>query len=131
MRDTKGMQPYACHCRDCQSRTGSAFMLNLPISLDEFELSGELLTADVPKPDGSSVRQHACPACLTRIYGSNSTRSGAAMLRAGTLDQSDELVPAVHLWTSRRQPWLHIPDDVPAFETQPTELDDWFKYLRA
>ncbi len=130
LRDTGGMQPYACHCRDCQSRTGSSFMLNLPIALDKLELTGELIQADVPRPDGTSVRQIACPACLTRLYGANSAHPGTAMLRAGTLDESSELVPAIHLWTSSKQSWLNVPNDVPSFETQPANMQDWMKYLR-
>lgn len=130
LRDTGGTQPYACHCRDCQSRTGTGFMLNLPVSLNQFEVTGELVQAVVPKPDGSNVTQFACPACLSRIHGINSARPGMAMLRAGTLDESDHLVPAVHLWTSRKQPWLQLPDNVPVFETQPADPLEWMRFLR-
>lgn len=125
------MQPYACHCRDCQTRSGSAFMLNLHIGLDQLEIVGELIDAEVAKPDGSSVTQHACPACLTRIYSSSKSRPGTGILRAGTLDASNELRPAVHLWVSRKQPWLTIADDAHAFETQPANPLEWIKLLRA
>ena len=119
VRRTGGMQPYACHCRDCQTRSGSAAMVNLHISLDQFEIRGELIDAEVAKPNGSSVTQHACPACLTRIYSSSKSRPGTGILRAGTLDASDLLEPAVHLWTSRKQPWVTLPEGVRTFETQP------------
>ena len=130
LRETGGMQPYACHCRDCQSRSGSAAMVNLHISLDQLEIVGELIDADVAKPDGSSVTQHACPACLTRICSSSKTRPGTGILRAGILDASDELQPAVHLWTSRKQPWLTIADDAVTFETQPDDPLEWIRLLR-
>ncbi len=106
-------------------------MLNLHISLDQLEISGELITADVAKPDGSSVTQHACPACLTRIYSSNKSRPGSGILRAGTLDASDELIPAVHLWTSRKQPWVIIEGGAATFETQPDDPLEWIGLLRA
>jgi hypothetical protein len=130
LRQTGGMQPYACHCRDCQTRSGSAVMLNLHIGLDGLEVSGELIQAEVAKPDGSTVTQFACPACLTRIYSSSSARPGAGILRAGTLDASNELRPAVHLWTASKQPWLTIADDVPTFETQPDDPAEWIRHLR-
>jgi hypothetical protein len=130
LHDTGGMQPYACHCRDCQTRSGSAVMVNLHIALDQFEIAGELIGADVSKPDGSSVTQHACPSCLTRIFSSSKSRPGAGILRAGTLDASDELQPRVHLWTSRKQPWIIIADDVQAFETQPADPLEWMGLLR-
>ena len=131
LRETGGMQPYACHCRDCQSRSGSAAMVSLHISLDQLEIVGELIDADVAKPDGSSVTQHACPACLTRICSSSKTRPGTGILRAGTLDASDELQPAVHLWTSRKQPWLTIAHDAVTFETQPDDPLEWIRLLRS
>lgn len=130
LKNTGGMQPYACHCRDCQTRSGSAMMLNLHFSMDQFEIVGELIHSDVAKPDGSTVTQFACPGCLTRIYSSNSARPGAGILRAGTLDASNELRPAVHLWASRKQPWITIADDVVAYDTQPDDPMEWIKQLR-
>ena len=130
LRDTGGMQPYACHCRDCQTRSGSAAMVNLHIDLGQLELVGELIEAQVAKPDGSSVTQHACPSCLTRIYSSSVSRAGAGILRAGTLDASNELQPAVHLWTSRKQPWLTIEGGAATFETQPANPLEWIRMLR-
>jgi hypothetical protein len=131
LRHSGGMQPYACHCRDCQTRSGSALMLNLHIALDQLEVSGELIEAHVAKPDGSVVTQIACPGCLARIYSSSSARPGSGILRAGTLDASDELQPAVHLWTASKQPWLAIAGDVPTFETQPDDPLEWIRHLRA
>ncbi len=130
LRGTGGMQPYACHCRDCQTRSGSAMMLNLHIGLDQLEITGELIEADVTKPDGSSVTQHACPACLTRIHSSSKSRPGSGILRAGTFDASDELVPTVHLWTSRKQPWVTIESGAATFETQPDDPLEWIRLLR-
>ena len=131
LRHTGGMQPYACHCRDCQTRSGSALMVNLHIGLDQLEIVGELIDADVAKPDGSSVTQHACPACLTRIYSSSKSRPRMGILRAGTLDASDELLPVVHLWTSRKQPWLRLPDDARTYETLPADSRELMQYLRS
>lgn len=129
LRHTGGMQPYACHCRDCQTRSGSAFMLNLHVSLDKLAITGELVAASVAKPDGSVVTQHACPTCLTRIYSSSEARPGTGILRAGTLDASDQLEPAVHLWTSRKQPWITLPGRVYSHETQPSDLGEWMRHL--
>jgi len=105
-------------------------MLNLHFSLEQFEIAGELIAADVAKPDGSTVIQHACPACLTRIYSSSAARAGMGILRAGTLDDSRELRPAVHLWTSSKQDWITIADEVPSFKTQPEDPAEWIRHLR-
>jgi hypothetical protein len=44
-------------------------------------------------PSGSTSRQFVCGTCHTRIYNSNSARPGLAMVRAGTLDESDRIEP--------------------------------------
>ncbi len=34
---------YACHCRDCQKRTGSAFSMGLVVAGDAVDVEGELM----------------------------------------------------------------------------------------
>jgi hypothetical protein len=43
------------------------------------------------------------------LYNTNTARPGVALVRAGTLDESDTIVPAVHMWACRRQPWIGLP----------------------
>lgn len=105
-------------------------MLNMFFAMECLAIEGALIGADVPKPNGSSAKQLACPRCLTRIYAVNSSNPTMGNLRAGTLDNSDQLVPAVHLWTSRKQPWLQLPENVPSFEKQPDDMMEWLRYLR-
>ena len=42
LRDTGGMQPYACHCRDCQTRSGSAFTVQMFVPKDSLKIDGYL-----------------------------------------------------------------------------------------
>jgi hypothetical protein len=37
------------------------------------------------------------------------------VVRAGTLDRSDELEVVAHIWVKRKQPWLKLPAEVPAW----------------
>ena len=37
-------------------------------------------------------------------------------LRAGTLDDTSQVLPAAHIFTRTKQPWFVLPDGVPAFE---------------
>lgn len=37
-------------------------------------------------------------------------------VKAGTLDETSDLRPDSHYWTSRMQPWVAIPEDVRRFE---------------
>lgn len=111
---------YACHCRDCQTWSGSAFALHamLPETLLSLDPGAHRFHLDDVEQMPS---EHlGCARCMTRIANRNSAVPGMIILRAGTLDRSDEIVPAVHIWTSSAQPWVMLPDKAPAFEKTPT-----------
>ncbi len=113
---------YACHCRDCQTWSGSAFSLNFFAPEDALEATGEPALFEKLSPDGQRLsRQRACPVCFTRVFNTNTGRPGIAVIRAGTLDRSDELEVAAHIWTKRKMTGIEIPDGVPSWpEGAPT-----------
>lgn len=57
--------------------------------------------------------QRFCGECLARVYNTNSARPGIAVIRAGTLDRSEELACRAHIFTAYKQAWVTLPDDVP------------------
>jgi hypothetical protein len=128
--DQSGFVPYACHCLDCQTRQGSSFALQLIVFEAEFSLHGKPIRGMVEKSDGSVVTHSGCPNCLTRICSSNSSRLNLLVLRAGTLDDSHLLEPRVHIWTSRTQPWLILPEGVPSYPEQVGDAETWMKLVR-
>lgn len=108
---------YCCHCRDCQTWTGSAFSQQAVVRESDFAIvAGAPVLFELTNPSGSISRQHACGHCHTRLYNTNSARPGLVIVRAGTLDDSDTLTPVLHIWTKRKQPWVVLPENVPAFE---------------
>jgi hypothetical protein len=119
---------YACHCTDCQTRSGSAFGLQLAVFPNDIDLTGEIVTGEYPQPSGANVKVLSCPKCLTRLYTINSSNP-LAVLRAGTLDNSETLSPAAHFWLKSKQPWIVIPEGVIALETQPASPEDWVQLL--
>ncbi len=105
---------YACHCRDCQTWSGSAFSLQFILPENLLEVTGEpLLYERTSAESGRTSYQRGCPGCMTRVYNTNSVRPGLAVVRAGTLDRSDELDVVAHIWTKRKMKGIVIPDDVP------------------
>ena len=119
---------YACHCRDCQTWSGSAFSLQLILPEDKIGVTGEPQLYELTSPSGRISRQRACPVCFTRLYNTNSARPGLVVVRAGTLDRSDELKIVAHIWTKRKLQGICIPDDVPSWpENAP--LDEFIAAL--
>jgi hypothetical protein len=125
LREGMRFRPYACHCTDCQTRTGSAFSEHMLFALADLAISGELDTGTTTQPSGAISTITGCAICKARIYAENNTRPGFASLRCGTLDRSAEIVPAAHLWVGSKQPWLTLPDGVPALAEQPRSQAEW------
>ena len=111
---------YACHCRDCQTWSGGAFAEHFMIPEGMLTVSGPLAQwAHQNESDVQSVQQ-VCATCHTRIFNTTSAAPGLAVVRAGALDDSDRLTPIAHIWTSRKQPWIAIPEGTPSWPQTPT-----------
>lgn len=95
----------ACHCRDCQKLSASAYSLTIMVPADGFSVSGDLVTGGLH----TEGKEHSfCPKCMnfifTRIKG-----AGRVNLRASVLDDLSWFAPFVELMTEEKQPWAHVP----------------------
>lgn len=109
---------YCCHCHVCQRATGSAFAAQAVVPVSALSVAGSTVTAAV-MTDGRVSVQHFCGACHARFYNTNSARPDVAIVRAGTLDRSEELECRAHIFTDYRQRWVVIWDDVPHWPEAP------------
>ena len=111
---------HACHCRDCQKLSGSAFALNLWIERKFVEVTGPApVTFRVPP--GSSGKPHdvyACATCGTHLWNKYHAAPGdTVLLCVGTLDDPSAVEPPVHIFTRSKAPWLELPEGARVFET--------------
>lgn len=110
----------ACHCQDCQKLSASAFSITMLIQQDTFRLiRGELKMFETPIASGGSALCYFCSTCGNRVYHENPDHPGIYGLKPGGLDDTSEIIPQAHCWTSRAQPWFVFPPDALTFETQP------------
>lgn len=116
-------QPLAmlcCHCKDCQKLTASSFSLTMLLNRTGFELlGGELKSWERKADSGNRVHCVFCPTCGNRIYHENPNAPDILRFKPGTLDDTSELRPQVHIWTSREHPWHAEFNDLPRIEGQP------------
>jgi len=110
---------YACHCTDCQTWSGSAFSQQAVVAEEAIAASGPITIFELTPPSGRVSRQRMCGVCHTRIFNTNSARPGLAVVRAGTLDRSNELMVTAHIWVRSKQPWLALPEGTPAWPEAP------------
>ena len=82
------LMTYACHCRDCQRRTGSAFSEGILILADQISLEGELSTWQRRSDTGVVKIRRSCASCGNIIYGTADNMTGLLLLQAGTLDDT-------------------------------------------
>ncbi len=120
------MMTYACHCTDCQKRTGSAFSLGAIYPLSALELHGELRAWKRVSDDGYTNTRYSCASCGNVIYGLGEATAELIKLQPGTLDDTSAVVPDAHIWTASAQPWVQLPADALSYDTQPNDLADIF-----
>ena len=116
-----------CHCRWCQRESGGAFAINAMIEADRVDLlEGAPEPVMVPTPSGGGQKVFRCPSCRVTLW-SNYLRAGELVrfIRVGTLEEPDRLPPDIHIHTLSKQPWVTLPDGVPAMEVFYSRDDYW------
>ncbi len=118
---------HACHCRDCQRLTGSAFVTNIWIERRFVETDHDRLRANrVTAGSGKPHDVFRCPDCGTAIYSKYHAAPGdTVLLRAGTLDRPETIEPDVHIFTRSKVPWLDLPAGARSFEAFYKLSDVW------
>ena len=117
---------HACHCRQCQRVTGSAFVLNALIEKVQVELvSGDINKFRFP---GTTHTSYFCRDCATYVW--SEYKSGRFddcwFMRVGTLDEPDRSPPDVHIFIESKQPWVAIPCNAPRYDRF-YKIDDVWK----
>jgi hypothetical protein len=110
-----------CHCTDCQTATGTAFRVSVPVlgatlKLTEMPAIYVKTTADSGKPRAQAF----CGICGSPIY---STTPGEGVqpsytLRVGILRQRDQFAPRKQIWWRSARDWVTDLGGVPRFEKQ-------------
>ena len=107
---------HGCHCRWCQRETGSALAINAMIEHDLVtHLGPEPELVELPSESGDGQTYARCPKCRIAVW-SNYGGPLLRFVRVGTLDQPDHCPPDIHIFTASKQPWVVLPEGVPARE---------------
>ncbi len=112
---------YACHCRNCQRISGSAFALSVIVREESLVITGPVKRTNWVAESGNSRWGDFCADCGSRIAHGTEPSIGMLVVRAGTLDDPSWFQPTAHIWTSEAQPWFMFADDEVRFEGQPQD----------
>ena len=108
---------HCCHCQECQTQTGSAYVLNAIIEADRVTFSGETSDHRLATPSGKGQIITRCASCGTAVFSSYLVRLGKLKyVRVGTLDNPDLCAPDAQIFTASKQKWVPLNQNIPAFE---------------
>lgn len=110
------MVVHCCHCTWCQRESGSAFAVNAVIEASQVELLKRTpRQMTLPSASGRGQVFWRCADCGVAVW-SNYPQAGPAIhfVRVGTLDDPARVPPDIHIYTSTKQPWVVLPEGVPA-----------------
>ncbi len=114
---------YTCNCTDCQTASGSAFALNMPVATKGFRITkGQPRPWHRTSPSGVAVISWFCGDCGGRIYGERSGRPDSMNLRAGTLDDTTWLKPIGHFYLKSAQAWVQPAEGAECHEIGPANF---------
>ena len=98
-----------CHCTDCQTATGTAFRVSIPVSGATLKVTGQPTTYIKTTADSGNPRAQAfCPKCGSPLYSTTPGEGPQAMyiVRVGILRQRDQLEPKRQIWWRSARPWV-------------------------
>ena len=109
----------ACHCKECQKLSTSAFSITAMVKTSDIEFEGEMTEWSRPADSGNISGAKFCPTCGNRIYHFNPAEPDVIKLKPSNLSDTSIIKPVAHVWVSEKQDWYDIPEGVKVFEKQP------------
>jgi hypothetical protein len=115
---TEPIRLLACHCKECQRQSGSAFGMSMPVKKDSLAVTGLTKQFTRSADSGNEVTGVFCPECGVRIYHALASAPDIVALKPGTLDDTSWLRPRSFIWMQSAQGWVSVPDDIKTLERQ-------------
>ncbi len=108
-----------CHCRECQYITGGHPNVLMIMPLDGFKfLSGK--PKEFKRNDlENSMTRLFCSKCGTAIGTRNPIRPNSIILKVGTFDDPAIFEPEIAIFTSDKQKFDYIDNNVKSFDKKP------------
>lgn len=109
----------ACHCKECQKLSTSAFSITAVVHADAVEFQGRMAEWSRIADSGHVSAAKFCPTCGNRIYHFDPAAPGKIKLKPSNLADTSIIEPTAHIWVSEKQDWYSIPNGVAVYQKQP------------
>ena len=107
-----------CHCIHCQKQSGTSFSLIVAVPASDIKITGEVQTYEDQGESGNTLQRQFCGKCGSPLFTLVPSAPNMVFIKAGTLDDTSGIAPAVHIWTKSKQEWLDL-GDAPQVERNP------------
>lgn len=109
-----------CHCTHCQKQSGTAFsvIVGVPKGALQFTAGKTAVYRDQGS-SGLAVNRHFCANCGSPSFSDVAATPQMDWVKAGTLDDTSWVKPAVNVWCESAQSWIGWPEGVPRFPQNP------------
>jgi len=105
----------ACHCLDCQRRTGAPFGVGAFYAADTVVISGASKEFVRDGASGGKVRSYFCPHCGSTVYWKADSLPSFVGVAVGALGDPKYPAPARSIFERSKHEWVQIEGAVAHF----------------
>ncbi|WP_183881753.1 GFA family protein [Rhizobium sp. BK512] len=98
----------ACHCRECQRRTGSAFGVAVFFDREKVSASGTSNSYTRTGDSGKSIQFRFCPDCGSTVFWMPEFREDLVAVALGCFNDPSSLVPTQSVYEESRMSWVGL-----------------------
>lgn len=98
----------ACHCLECQKRTGSAFSVQARFADEHITISGRSHSWQRTGDSGNVAIYHFCPDCGSTVYYKAGPFPGLTAISVGAFADPGFPPPTISIFESRKYDWAHV-----------------------
>lgn len=105
----------ACHCIDCQRRTGAPFRVLAYYPAEQVQISGEAKQFTRPTATGGTFDNFFCPHCGSSVYVRAGKHPDMLGISVGAIADADFSAPARSVWEQSMHRWVEMPEGLQHF----------------
>ena len=106
----------ACHCLDCQRRTGAPFGVGAYYPADVVTISGTTKEFTHAAASGGNIHNYFCPQCGSTVYWKLSNLPALIAIAVGTMAEPKYPAPVVSIFEEMKHDWVQIDGAVAHFQ---------------
>ncbi|GAA0274609.1 GFA family protein [Alteraurantiacibacter aestuarii] len=109
----------SCYCTDCQKESGSGHLTAVAVPAAAISFSGPTRVFQSIGGSGGNIDRIFCAECGSTLFSHPHVMGDIRIVRAGTLDDSSAVEPAMAVFCSQASAWDQPPAGIATFAQMP------------